>query len=112
LDLLQQNASPVKAAEDLKKRAKSIQEWRFDETTFARVVAIASSVTAAIVARIILNLVGWSRTVRLLRRASWQRLCCPFEGVGHVFACRHLDDETLPRNLLDSHSGPNCAHRR
>jgi hypothetical protein len=58
LDVLQENASLLKAAEDLEKRAERIQEWPFDEPTFARVVTIASSVTAAIIARIILDPVG------------------------------------------------------
>jgi hypothetical protein len=35
-----------------------IMEWPFDEPTFARVVTIASSVTAAIIARLILGPIG------------------------------------------------------
>jgi hypothetical protein len=58
LDVLSQNASLLKGAEDLEKRAERILEWPFDEPTFARVVTIASSVAAAIIARIILNPVG------------------------------------------------------
>jgi hypothetical protein len=39
-------------------RADRIQEWPFDEATFARVVAIASSVVATIITSLILNPVG------------------------------------------------------
>jgi hypothetical protein len=42
----------------LEKRAERIQEWPFDEATFARVVTIASSVAAVIIARLILDPVG------------------------------------------------------
>jgi hypothetical protein len=38
----------------LEQRAERIQEWPFDEATFARVVAIASFVTAGTLARLIL----------------------------------------------------------
>jgi hypothetical protein len=44
----------LSAAEALEKRAERIQEWPFDEATFARVVTISSTVVAAIVARVLL----------------------------------------------------------
>jgi hypothetical protein len=47
--------------------AEPILVWLFDEVTFARVVAIASSVTAGIIARLFLQPVG------LLRRMSRYR---------------------------------------
>jgi hypothetical protein len=58
LEMLQRQAGLLKAAEDLEKRAERIMEWPFDEPTFARVVTIASSVTAAIIARLILGPIG------------------------------------------------------
>jgi hypothetical protein len=58
LDVLQQQAGLLSAAEALEKRAERIQEWPFDEATFARVVTIASSVAAIIVGRLILDPVG------------------------------------------------------
>jgi hypothetical protein len=58
LEMLQRQAGLLKAAEDLEKRAERIQQWPFDEPTFARVVTIASSVTAAIIARLILGPIG------------------------------------------------------
>lgn len=58
LDMLERQAGLLKAAEDLERRAERIQEWPFDEATFARVVTIASTVAAAIIARIILDPVG------------------------------------------------------
>jgi hypothetical protein len=45
-------------AGDLERRAERILVWPFDEATFARVVAIASSVTAGIIARLLLEPVG------------------------------------------------------
>jgi hypothetical protein len=48
----------LNAAEALEKRAERIQEWPFDEATFTRVVTIASSVAAVIIARLILDPVG------------------------------------------------------
>jgi hypothetical protein len=50
VDLYRQAYQPV--------RAERIQEWPFDEATFARVVTIASSVAAVVIARIILDPVG------------------------------------------------------
>jgi len=58
LEVLGQQASLLKAAEELERRAERILVWPFDETTFARVVAIASSVTAGIIARLLLEPVG------------------------------------------------------
>jgi hypothetical protein len=58
LDVLQRQVGLLNAAEALEKRAERIQEWPFDEATFARVVTIASSAAAAIVARLILDPIG------------------------------------------------------
>jgi hypothetical protein len=58
LEGLQQQVGLLSAAEALEKRAERIQEWPFDEATFARVVTIASSVAAVIIARLILDPVG------------------------------------------------------
>jgi hypothetical protein len=58
LEVLQRQAGLLSAAEALEMRAERIQEWPFDEATFARVVAIASSVVAAIITSLILNPVG------------------------------------------------------
>jgi hypothetical protein len=54
LEALQRQSGLLGAAEALEKRAERIQEWPFDEGTFARVVAISSTVVAAIVARLLL----------------------------------------------------------
>jgi hypothetical protein len=58
LEELGRQASLLKAAEELERRAERILVWPFDEVTFARVVAIASSVTAGIIARLLLEPVG------------------------------------------------------
>jgi hypothetical protein len=58
LEVLQRQTALLSAAEALEKRAERIQEWPFDEATFARVVTIASSVAAVVIARIILDPVG------------------------------------------------------
>lgn len=58
LEVLQRQAGLLTAAESLEKRAERIQEWPFDEATFARVVTIASSVAAVIIARLILAPAG------------------------------------------------------
>jgi hypothetical protein len=58
LQVLQGQVGLLNAAEALEKRAERIQEWPFDEATFARVVTIASSAVAAIVARLLLGSVG------------------------------------------------------
>lgn len=54
LEALQRQSGLLGAAEALEKRAERIQEWPFDEGTFARVVAISSTVVAAILARVLL----------------------------------------------------------
>ena len=58
LEVLQRQADLLSAAEALEVRAGRIQEWPFDEATFARVVTIASGVTVAIIGRLILDPVG------------------------------------------------------
>ncbi|PFG39618.1 hypothetical protein ATJ97_2129 [Georgenia soli] len=58
LDVLQQHAGLLGAAESLERRAERIQEWPFDEGTFARVVTIASSAGATILARLLLAPTG------------------------------------------------------
>lgn len=58
LEVLQRQTALLSAAEALEKRAERIQEWPFDEATFARVVTIASSVAAVVIGRIILDPVG------------------------------------------------------
>ncbi len=58
VEVLEQHASALSAAEAMEKRAERIQEWPFDEAVFARVVTIASTVAAAIIARAILAQVG------------------------------------------------------
>jgi len=58
LEVLQRQAGLLGAAEALEKRVERIQSWPFDEATFARVVTIASSVAAVIIARLILAPTG------------------------------------------------------
>jgi hypothetical protein len=58
LAVLERQVGLLNAAEALEKRAERIQEWPFDEATFARVVTIASSVAAVIIARLLLEPVG------------------------------------------------------
>jgi hypothetical protein len=58
LEVLQRQAGLLGAAEAMEKRAERIQEWPFDEATFARVVTIASSVAAVIISSLILDPVG------------------------------------------------------
>ncbi|MFH5823383.1 hypothetical protein [Georgenia sp. AZ-5] len=58
LEMLQQQSGLLGAAEALEKRAERIQEWPFNEATFARVVTIASSASAAILARLVLTPAG------------------------------------------------------
>jgi hypothetical protein len=58
LEALQRQSGLLSAAEALEKRAERIQEWPFDEGMFARVVAISSTVAAAIVARLLLSPFG------------------------------------------------------
>jgi hypothetical protein len=58
LEVLQRQVSLLNAADALEKRAERIQEWPFDEATLARVVTIASSAAAAIIARLLLDPIG------------------------------------------------------
>jgi hypothetical protein len=58
LEVLQRQVGLLSAAEALEKRAERIQEWPFDEATFARVVTIASGVAAFIIGRLLLSGVG------------------------------------------------------
>jgi len=58
LETLERQSSLLSAAEALEKRAERIQEWPFDEGVFARVVAISSTVVAAILARLLLAPLG------------------------------------------------------
>lgn len=58
MEVLQQQSGMLNAAESLEKRAERIQSWPFDEATFARVVTIATSVAAVIIARLILAPTG------------------------------------------------------
>lgn len=58
LEVLQEQTALLNAAEALEKRAERIQSWPFDESTFARVATIATSVAAMIVARMLLAPTG------------------------------------------------------
>ena len=58
LEVLQRQVGLLNAAEALEKRAERIQEWPFDEATFARMVTIASGVAAFIIGRVLLSGVG------------------------------------------------------
>jgi hypothetical protein len=58
LEVLREQAALLKAAEDLEKRAAQVQTWPFDEVTMARVVTIATSVAAVVIARLILAPAG------------------------------------------------------
>jgi hypothetical protein len=58
LEVLQQQAALLKAAEDLEKRAEHIRAWPFAEGTFTWVLAIALGSTATIVARLLLTTAG------------------------------------------------------
>lgn len=58
LEVLQAQVGLLNAAEALEKRAERIQEWPFDEATFTRVVTIASSAAATIIARFLLDPIG------------------------------------------------------
>jgi hypothetical protein len=57
-EIVRREAEVLIAADALERRAERIQEWPFDEATFAQVVSIGSLVTAAIVANLILLLLG------------------------------------------------------
>ncbi|MEU4603452.1 hypothetical protein AB0F43_10770 [Kribbella sp. NPDC023972] len=58
LEVLQRQASLLKAAEDLEKRAEHIRAWPFAEGTFTWVLAIALGSTATIIARLLLTTAG------------------------------------------------------
>ena len=58
LEVLERQRNLLGAADTLEKRARGIHEWPIDEGTFARVITIATSVTAIIVGRLILDPVG------------------------------------------------------
>jgi hypothetical protein len=58
LEVLQRQVGLLSARRGPGQAAERIQEWPFDEATFARVVTIASSVAAFIIGRLILNPVG------------------------------------------------------
>ena len=58
LEVLERQQSLLGAADALEKRARAIQEWPFDDGTFARVATIATSVTAAPIGRLILEPLG------------------------------------------------------
>ena len=70
LEALERRSSLLSAAEALEKRAERIQEWPFDEGVFARVVAISSTVVAAILARLLLAIRSGSKTATQVVR-SW-----------------------------------------
>ena len=58
LETLERQAPLLRAAEALEKRAGEIHEWPIDEGTWARVITIATSVTAITIARLILDPLG------------------------------------------------------
>jgi len=58
LEALDRQARLLGAADALEKRARAIHEWPLDEGTVARVITIATSVVAVIVARLILHSFG------------------------------------------------------
>jgi hypothetical protein len=58
LEVLEQQMGVLNAAENLEKRAERIQEWPFDEATFALVATIATSATASILTRMLLAPTG------------------------------------------------------
>jgi hypothetical protein len=58
LAVLEEQRNLLSAADSLEKRAASIHEWPIDESTLARVITITTSVTAVILARLILAPVG------------------------------------------------------
>ena len=61
LEMLDRQRSLIAAADSLEKRAQGIHEWPIDEGTLARVITIATSVIAMMVARLILDPLGLSR---------------------------------------------------
>jgi hypothetical protein len=58
LEMLERQRALLGAADALEKRARAIHEWPIDEGTLARVITIATSVVAVIVARLILDPFG------------------------------------------------------
>ena len=58
LDALEQQRALLGAADALEKRAQAIHEWPIDEGTLARVITIATSVVAMVVARMLLDPFG------------------------------------------------------
>jgi hypothetical protein len=56
LEALERQHSLLGAADALEKRALAIHEWPIDEGTLARLITIATSVVAVIIARLILDL--------------------------------------------------------
>ena len=56
---LQAQASLLSAAESLEKRSTGIQEWPFDEVLPGRIAIIVSTVVATVIARIILDALGF-----------------------------------------------------
>ncbi|HET6948248.1 MAG TPA: hypothetical protein VFJ45_10610 [bacterium] len=58
LHALTAQAASLNAAEALERRASTIQEWPLDEGLIARLAAIVTSLTAAILARFLLSRVG------------------------------------------------------
>jgi hypothetical protein len=58
LDALEQQRGLLGAADALERRAQAIHEWPIDEGTVARVITIATSVIAMIVARMLLDPFG------------------------------------------------------
>ena len=58
LDALERQRGLLGAADALEKRAHAIHEWPIDEATLARVITIATSVIAMVVARMLLDPFG------------------------------------------------------
>jgi hypothetical protein len=58
LEVLEQQHSLLGAADSLEKRASAIHDWPIDEGILARVLTIATSVTAITIGRLILDPVG------------------------------------------------------
>jgi len=56
---LQAQSSLLSAAESLEKRSTGIQEWPFDEVLTGRIIIIVTSVVATVLARIILDALGF-----------------------------------------------------
>lgn len=58
VDALQAQAAALQAAESLERHAAAIQEWPFDESLVRTMIAILTSVTTAILARLVLSRIG------------------------------------------------------